>query len=245
MSFDAHILHWPTLDAFIQHLAGIPRPKWCKRITNHNTYIPNESQWRGMPSVEACKTTYIGKGWGSGPHLFVAAEAPNPAHRGIFQLTPITHPGTHAGACNYDSLGIEHVGDFDARPPTQAQYNLLLAVNRAILQRWMIRPEQVNVHNECMARTCPGRHLTGAKIRKDLMAGLPAVPNLGRYQFIVPQAVFQSRDPNGVLAEGPDDGRLVYQRGDIVEIGDITAGWAWIRKGYGFVPLSTLKRVGP
>lgn len=243
MSFDAHILHWPTLEAFRQHLATIQRPKWCKRITHHNTYIPNESQWRGARSVESCMQTYIGKGWSSGPNLFVAAEAPDPAHRGIFQLTPITRPGTHAGACNSDSLGIEHVGDFDARPPTQAQYQMLLAISRLIMQFWMITPDGVNVHNECMQRTCPGRHLTGAQIRKDLRVGTGTVPYLGRYQFVVPQAVFQSRDPNGQLAEGPDHGHTIYQRGDIVEVGDITAGWAWIRSGIGFVPLRTVKKI--
>src|SRR5262245_43659430 len=127
MSFDAQIIHWPTLEAFTAHLANIPRPGWCKRTTHHNTYIPNESQWRGVASVQGRTQTYNVKGRDSGPHLFIAAAAPNPAHRGIFQLTPITHRSTHAGACNIDSLGIENVGHFNARPPTEAQYQVLPA----------------------------------------------------------------------------------------------------------------------
>jgi len=239
--FDAKILHWPTLSAFVAYLQGVPCPAWCKGITNHNTYIPNEHQWRGVASVKSCMQTYIGKGWSAGPHLFLAAEAPNPADRGIFQLTPLARPGVHAGACNDDHLGVENVGDFDARPPSAKQYDLLIAVNRAIMQRWMFTPDLVNVHKECMpGRTCPGRHLDPNRLRSDLAVPIPPRPPLvGRYRFVAPQAVFTARAPNAPLAAGP----TIYMAGDVVEIGDVTAGWAWIRTGIGFVPLSTLEPV--
>jgi N-acetylmuramoyl-L-alanine amidase-like protein len=172
--FDIDIQHWPTISAFTAYLQGVPRPSWCKGITNHNTYIPNETQWHGRASVESCMQTYIAKGWSAGPHLFLAAEAPNPADTGIWQLTPLAHIGVHAGACNADHLGIENVGDFNARPPSPAQYTLLLAVNRAILERWMLTPANVNVHNECMVgRTCPGKYLTGTQIRASLSGAWP------------------------------------------------------------------------
>jgi hypothetical protein len=177
-SFDADFQHWPTLAAFTAYLQGVPRPAWCTGITNHNTYIPNELQWRGLASMQSMRATYIAKGWSAGPHLYLCAEAPNPADTGIWQLTPLAHPGVHAGACNADHLGIENVGDFNARPPSPAQYTLLLAVNRAILAWWGIPPEKVNVHNECMAgRTCPGKYLTGTQIRASLnSAWSPAPP---------------------------------------------------------------------
>ena len=175
MAFDAQVIHWPTIAAFVDYLKGVNRPAWCTGLTNHNTYIPNEYQWRGMDSMRSMQSTYMSKGWPSGPNLFLAAQSPNPSDTGIWQMTPITHPGTHAGACNKDHLGIENVGDFNARPPTQAQYTLLIAVNRAILERWGIPPASVNVHNECMTgRTCPGKYLTGTQIRNDLMQPWPA-----------------------------------------------------------------------
>lgn len=167
--FDMQVIHWPTLAEFVMYLAEIDRPAWCHGITNHNTYIPNALQWRGLVSMQSMRQTYIGKGWSAGPNLYLAAECSNPADRGIWQMTPIIHVGVHAGPCNSDHLGVENVGDFDAAPPSAAQYGLLLGVNRAILQRWGIPPEKVNVHNECMSgRTCPGKHLTGAQIRADL-----------------------------------------------------------------------------
>jgi hypothetical protein len=176
-SFDADFQHWPTLAAFTAYLQGVPRPAWCTGITNHNTYIPNELQWRGLASMQSMRATYIAKGWSAGPHLYLAAEAPNPADTGIWQMTPLAHPGVHAGACNSAHLGIENVGDFDARPPSPAQYTLLLAVNRAILAHWGIPPEKVNVHNECMTgRTCPGKYLTGTQIRASLNSAWPPAP---------------------------------------------------------------------
>jgi hypothetical protein len=175
MAFDATIIHWPTLSAFIAYLQGVPRPAWVRGITNHNTFVPNESQWRGLASMQSMQAVYIKKGWSAGPHLYLVAEAPNaPTATGIWQMTPLSHVGVHAGECNKDHLGIENVGDFDKAPPSAAQMTLLLAVNRAILQAWGLPPESVNVHNECMSgRTCPGKYLTGAQIRSALYTSWP------------------------------------------------------------------------
>jgi hypothetical protein len=249
--FDADIKHWPSVGAFAEYLRTVSRPSWCKGITNHNTYIPNETQWRGLASMESMQTTYVGKGWSAGPHLYLAAEAPKAADRGIWQMTPLQHVGVHAGPCNSSRLGIENVGDFDARPPTPAQYQLLLDVNRAILHAWLLTPDRVNVHKECMPdRTCPGRYLDPAKLRADLETGAPCVPFVGRFRFRVPQAVFTARDVTARLAVGEMDddqnpatpGVLVFDAGEVVEVGDITAGWPWIRTGVGFVPMGVLER---
>ncbi len=233
--FDSAIRHWPTLEAFVAYLATIPCPSWCRGLTNHNTYVPNEQQWRGITSVENCRTVYIGKGWSAGPHLFLAAEAPKAADRGIFQLTPIAHPGVHAGACNSDHLGIENVGDFDARPPSPAQYQLLLAVNRLILNAWQLAPGSVNVHNECMTRTCPGRYLTGAQIRADLAKATPPPPKLLAFR-VVGLPIYQRQDGTGPLAGHlqPDEPVLI----------DATYanGMGHLLDGRGFVDLDGLKK---
>lgn len=241
-AFNAAIRHWPTLDAFVAYLRTVPRPPWCHGVTNHNTYIPNETQWRGIASVESCRDVYIGKGWSAGPHLFLAASAPDPANIGIFQLTPITDPGVHAGACNSDHLGIENVGDFDAHPPTPAQLDLLYGVNRAILRAWGLPPSAVNVHNECMpGRTCPGRYLTGAQVRQAL--SVPPKPSLPAvYRFRYSQVVYQSRDVMAPVALGPTNGATVFVAGDTVLIGDITSGWGWVATGIGFVPMTVLEK---
>jgi len=178
MAFDSNLRHFRTIAEFTAYLQGVPRPAWAKGLTNHNTYIPDERTWRGMASMSSMRDHYIALGWSAGPHLFLAAAAPNPADTGIFQLTPISHVGVHAGACNASHVGIESVGNFQDRPPTDDQYTLLIAVNRAILEHWRLPPEAVNVHNECMAgRTCPGKYLTGTQIRADL-----SMPLIKRYR---------------------------------------------------------------
>lgn len=243
--FDAEFKHWPTVEAFVAYLATVPRPAWCRGITNHNTYIPNELQWRGLASLESMRATYIGKGWSAGPHLYLAAEAPNPADTGIWQMTPLAHVGVHAGPCNSDHLGIENVGDFDARPPTAAQYNLLLAVNRALLRQWSITPERVQTHKECMpGRTCPGRHLDANTLRADLARPIAPPPAIRAYVVLAPCAVLTARAPNAPLASGPSSGQTQLQPGTVINVGDVTAGWLWVSDGptsapgIGFIPAS-------
>ena len=239
-SFDIQIIHWPTVSAFVAYLANIARPAWCHGLTNHNTYIPNEKQWAGMRSMLSMKATYTTKGWTAGPNLYLCAEAPNPADTGIWQMTPITHQGVHAGPCNKDRLGIENVGDFDARPPSAAQYALLLEVNRALLDRWGLPPASVNVHNECMAdRTCPGRYLTGAQIRADL-AKPPSPPTPLTKRYRVKRTMISQRQAGGA----PYAGELAPGEEVIADkwYAD-NGGTIHLQDGRGFVLLSDLEAI--
>lgn len=177
MPFDADIRQYKTIAAFTAYLRTVPRPSWCDSIVVHNTYKPDEFTWAGMATMRGMMNYYIGLGWSSGPHAYLVATAPNPADTGIWTLTPLSHPGTHAGQCNSHSIGLEVCGDFNARPPTADQYTLLIAVNRAIMEHWQLPPETITVHNECMpGRTCPGKYLPGVKIRTDLRATWPFDP---------------------------------------------------------------------
>lgn len=224
MTFDMQLMHWPTIASFTAYLETIPRPAWVKGITNHNTYRPDETMWRGVASMNSMRDTYIAKGWTSGPNLYLVATAPNPADTGIWQMTSITRPGTHAGACNAHHLGVENCGDFNARPPSPAQLTLLLAINRAILEHWGMPPETVNVHNECMpGRTCPGKYLTGTQIRAALNSPWP-VPSR-RYK-VAGLPIYERSDRQGALwghlkegepieIDDPDNGHLADGRGFI------------------------------
>jgi hypothetical protein len=250
MTFDSDIRHWPTVAAFSEYLKDIPRPSWCKRLTNHNTYIPNESQWRGFASMDAMKATYIGKGWSAGPHLYLAAESPRQEDTGIWQMTLLSHPGVHAGPCNVDALGIENVGDFDARPPSPAQYRLLLDVNRTILRQWGLTPDSVNVHRECMpGRTCPGQYLDPNKLRTDLKTATPIPPKYRPYIVTAPCAVLTARAPNAPLAGGSTDGQARLAPGTLINVGDVTQGWLWVSDGpdtipgIGFIPAAYARPV--
>lgn len=160
--FAADIRHWPTPDAFRAHLAAHDPAiaAWAGGVTIHHTYRPLPSQWRGYDSLVGLRNYYQHtKGWPSGPHLFLCAGAPNPAHDGIWQLSPLDRPGTHAGACNTSTWGIEVIGDYTHRPWPEAVAALVQEVGTALL-RWRglaISLATVRGHRECMdGRTCPG-----------------------------------------------------------------------------------------
>jgi hypothetical protein len=196
MAFDATIRHWKTITEFAAYLQTVPRPKWCTGLTNHNTYEPSDLNWRGTKSMDAMMAFYRDtKKWPSGPHLFLAAKAPNAADTGIFQMTTLTRPGTHAGACNTSRVGIESVGDFDRAPPSADQYTLLIAINLLILHAWGLPPSAVNVHRDCIpGRTCPGKYLTSEQIRADLSK--PPPPITKRYRV---KRIMVSQRPEGGL----------------------------------------------
>jgi len=177
MAFDIDLQHWPTLEAFVAHLQTIPRPPWVEGVVDHNTYRPDETQWQGRASMRSMAKVYESRGWSAGPHLFLAAEAPNAKDRGIWQLTPLTHKGVHAGPCNARRIGIENVGDFQARPPTATQWRLAVDVNAAICKHWRLPASQVLVHKECMAgRVCPGQYFDAQKLRADVHHALIGAP---------------------------------------------------------------------
>jgi N-acetylmuramoyl-L-alanine amidase-like protein len=238
MPFDINIIHWPTIAAFNAYLLGVPRPKWCQGLTNHNTYKPNELTWLGSASMWSMRATYVAKGWQSGPHLYLCAHAKNPAHTGIWQMTPINHPGTHAGPCNDDHLGIESVGDFDAHIPTAEQYTLLLTVNLLILRHWGLPPEKVNVHNECMpGRTCPGKFLTGTQIRADLRKPAPRpIPDPPRPYRVKGLPVYERSERNGPLW-----GHL--KQDEVIEIDDMSNGHLKDQRGFIRLDPDTLEAV--
>jgi len=245
-AFDSTIIHWRTLDEFANALVKITRPAWLQGITHHNTYKPDETTWRGMASMLSMRQFYINKDWTSGPNLFICAQCPNVNDIGIWQLTPITHQGTHAGACNSTHLGIENVANWEAREPTKAQYTLMMLVTRLLMQHWGLPPTAVNVHNECMTgRTCPGRYVTGTQIRADLALPVPRPPppppTSLPYRLVVPCAPLTARSPSAPLAAG-----VVFAAGDVVNVGkDGTQdGWLWVSDkattppGIGWIPSS-------
>jgi hypothetical protein len=237
-AFDAKIVHWHSITEFAAHLATVPRPSWCAGITHHNTYQPDDLSWRGMASMLSMRDYYRDtKQWPSGPNLFLAAKSPNPADRGIWQMTPITRPGTHAGACNAHHLGIENVGNFDKAPPTPDQYTLLIAVTLLILHQWGLPPTAVNVHNECMqGRTCPGKYLTGTQIRASLNS--PPPPPLTKRYRVKRRFVTQRKEDNG-----PPHVRELVPGEELVVDKWYTNGRVHFATGEGFGDLADLEPI--
>ena len=135
MTFAADPRHWPTLAAFQQHLAAHDPAvaAWAQGLTLHHTYRPLPSQWRGVASLAGLRDFYVEKGWSAGPHLFLVAGAPDPKDDGIWQLTPLSEPGIHAGQCNTALWGIEIAGGYDRVPWPTPVADLVYGVGCALL----------------------------------------------------------------------------------------------------------------
>lgn len=169
MAFQWTTTHYPTLDAYLQALLPFHKPAWIKGITLHHSYRPTRAQWRGHVTMENTKQYYINKGWESGPHLFLAALTPGPFNDGIWAGTPLAHPGTHAGKCNSDHIGIEIVGDYDVEPWPLAVSELVYSVTLALMHWGHIGPEQVQGHRECLKnKSCPGSMIDMNRVRAEL-----------------------------------------------------------------------------
>jgi hypothetical protein len=123
------------------------------------------------------KNFYIGKQWSAGPHLFIVANAPNPVHDGIWQLTPLNVPGIHATVCNPNTWGIEVVGDFD-QSPWDAQTRELVVGAVAELLKWRsiaVNPTTVKGHRDCNSpKTCPGTAINLNDVRQWITSYLTA-----------------------------------------------------------------------
>lgn len=72
-----------------------------------------------------------------------------------------------------------------------------------------------------------------------LMGNIPTPEKPINYRAIVPQVVYTDRKLTSRFA-GSAKAPLVLQPDQVVPIGDITNGWAWIAHGWGFVPEQTI-----
>lgn len=153
MSFTNLNLRFGSVGALAEWLYLRSKPTW-KVIgsTYHNTYIPNDTQWRGHASMESMEASYIKNGWSTGPHLYLAVGT---GYDGIYMMCPPTEPGVHGVACNKDRFGIEVVGDFNTRPMSPSQQELLIQV-LVVLHLWAKIGPNLNAHRDCVQRTCPG-----------------------------------------------------------------------------------------
>lgn len=133
------------------------------RLVLHHTYIPNEQQWKGLPSMQGMQSYYRGKGWSSAPHVYVGPD-------GIWLFTPLREVGIHAGRGNsgttngkfWYSIGLEMVGYFDKVRPGGAVWEGSKAVMGGLSRRLGIAPEQlISFHRDYTSqKSCPGWAVT-------------------------------------------------------------------------------------
>ena len=159
---------WKSAEDFRTHVWSYDSniANWAKTIIMHHTYSPQEYQWRGLATMQGMMRYYCGLGWTSGPHLFIAPD-------GIWQMTAINEPGTHAAMWNNKSWGVEMVGYFDHHTWSEKQRTTMYHVAETLLRWRGLQPSKNTVlgHRETGSKkTCPGTMIDMNVVRADLRA---------------------------------------------------------------------------
>lgn len=170
MDFSVQIAHWHNIGQFKNHLLkhSPTVAPWATGVVIHHTWKPTVAQWHGQKTMEGILQYYKNKGWISAPHLFIVTGSPISENDGIWQLTPINTPGTHAGAWNSTHWGIEVVGNYDNVEWATNTKELVIST-AATLLAWRgisFKTATVLGHRETGSKkSCPGRKIDMYDIR--------------------------------------------------------------------------------
>ncbi len=146
----------------------------ANKLVIHHTWRPTKEQWQGQKSINGLKAYYEGKGWGAGPHLFVAED-------GIWLFSPMRKDGIHAGTLNPRSVGMEVVGDYDtAKWEGETKYNALGAI-KVLTEALHLAEKDIFFHRDASPKSCPGWAITKEWLFAELQAfhkrpKIPAYP---------------------------------------------------------------------
>jgi len=128
-------------------------PNNPNKVIVHHSFSPTQKQWKGEATMVGLKKIYEGKGWPSGPHLFIEEN-------GIWLFSPMNQTGTHAKAGNTRSIGIEVVGDYtNVKWPEKTKENVLGAI-KILLKKLNLNEDNIHVHREYSQTACPGNAIT-------------------------------------------------------------------------------------
>lgn len=165
-SFAWQPIRYLSLQDYAATLWPFKKPAFLSRVVIHHTYRPTQVDWQGRRTMDVLGRFYRAKGWPSGPHLFLAPD-------GIWGATPLAVPGTHAGVCNKDGIGLEIVGDFDRHTwdvgLRERVYSLVV-----LLLQWLGTTEAyLRGHRECLPnKSCPGTAIGMDLVRSDVQQRL-------------------------------------------------------------------------
>lgn len=161
------------------------RPQWIGAVVLHHTAYPNlATRPRGFTIQHILNIADYyrrppdqgGRGWSSGPHLFVDDEQ-------VFGMCDFASRGVHALSFNHDSLGIEVLGNYDEEDQRSGRglrcWQIAASVSRELLA-WLRLPvsrETLRFHRDDprTAKTCPGARVDRAWVT-DLVAGHEELP---------------------------------------------------------------------
>lgn len=229
-----------TVPELRDYLTTLPRGGWSPRfVVVHNTWSPDlrlyvqdwlhRKNWSGEQWMRNLRDFYTGKGWGGGPHLFVAPDK-------IWLFNPLWKPGVHSPSWNRVSWGVETVGNFDKEPFDGAIRANLVGALAELHKHADLDPADyragvrgLHFHREdpgTSHRDCPGRSMVKAQLVEDVVSAMGGQEH--PHDEHLPSAEAQATD-RSTLPPGADKMTWVQER--------------LVRKGYG--PLVIDGIIGP
>lgn len=143
-----------TLQQFQEYVRGFSfNPNNPNKLVIHHTWRPTKDGWQGERTMGGLKRYYEGKGWTSGPHLFIAED-------GIWLFTPMNKIGIHAGSLNLNSIGIEVVGDYDREVWSGNTKSNALGTIKILMNRLGLTNNEIYFHRDVSSKSCPGHAIT-------------------------------------------------------------------------------------
>jgi len=168
MAFDNVGKVW-TPASLAEDIASRPVPDWLDSITIHHTAAPALSQRprgftiqhiRNIQNFYSSPKSAGGKGWSTGPHLFIDEDQ-------IFGMCDFRSKGIHATSFNHRSLGIEVLGDYDIEDPHTGRGKacwLNTAATVGVLLKWASLKKNTSTilfHRDDpkTRKSCPGKRI--------------------------------------------------------------------------------------
>lgn len=179
-----------TLPQFQQYIKGFDfgnhQPD---KLVIHHTWRPTKESWQGERTILGLKNYYEKKGWSAGPHLFIAED-------GIWLFTPMNQTGIHASSLNPHSIGIEVVGDYDAKIWEGETKNNALGVIKSLLNELNLGNEAIYFHRDVSGKSCPGWAITKEWLFNELnnYRLMPTIPGMNQPMPIPPITTPDSDD---------------------------------------------------
>lgn len=153
------------------------------------------------------------------------------------RLSPPTNP-------NFTTISVEHAG-FNTKPRPAAQMKAGIDLLRWLAVEWPTLGPYVpgytligHSHLDDVDKAfCPGEHFDFAAIAAQANA------SIGTYRFKTDQSALSSNDPRVAHLAPSAQAWRVFRAGEVVEVDDVTNGFAHIASGVGFVPLAVLELI--
>lgn len=132
-------------------------------IIVHHTWRPTVAQYKGIDTVKAVRRYHMEtRGWSdNGYHIMFGPDGK------LFLCRPILREGAHCLGKNGRSIGVCHIGDFDAVSPVNTEgWHMGILCVALLCQEYGLPASRIYGHRDFANKSCPGDRFPLAEYRQ-------------------------------------------------------------------------------